>query len=1745
MDGARFLRKLGKCKSFEDKVELLEEAKELENQDRVAFRQQQGQREKLVPDDNKHGLVRLFDQASGQCELRRPEIQDKGDFEEDRLLPKLFEDDGKGDDGDGHAPRSRAVADLSTFCKHFEALFASELLRMINWDNVVVAGGAVSACMQEIPAKHSGSLQAKRDYFADMRYGSSDIDVFLYGLEDPEEANAKLIEVYEAIKLACPFLVVCFRSTHAVTMVSQYPYRHVQVVLRMYSSIYEVLAGFDIDSCTFAYRGGDRPQVFATPRGVHALLSGYNSVDLSRRSPSYEMRLAKYGSRGFAVHVPDLDRAKLDPGIFDRPWPALNGLAKLVMLEKLRTPAERRAYRARHMLASEATEEFRSRQRRGVRARDNRTLERLEKVGATAEASDYSTVFLPWGPDWTALRVLRAMRNKDFALNSPFIAKDRTFNLHPCFYGTAKEVIEDCCPNDPPIPSSADPEVLEKFVRGPLQWMQEDPGKQAIGSFHPLDAEGWYDDVFFDESAVALHRAMNDNDVSEVRALLAVASEERVNARDSLGRTPLHFGAIVGAVAAVQQLVEHEGCNLTAVTGDGRNVLHLCALYNQAAIAEVVLRAFADDTKEQKRFVEAIWREAYMTAAHVALAMEHHDVLGVLCRVGHADVKSARKLPDSEVWDSTLPLELVPVQDEKAATETLCVAIVDGGLKDSEQNFWIEERQSLLSNLVSKDAPLARLQLARCLVRALHVTAPDLLGALAGSIGETERLPIFDALMHGELETVKHLWSVQPTLSPTPKMQTVRNQLTTLHDTGSWIVLRPTTPLLELLRTMVDLQRPPKWSWSRPELTQQEITQKCENLLECFSWLVGNRDISKNTLFEVKITSDAWEYVLYPWLPEEPREPFIEFDDWAVAKRTRQRAHPRSSQSDLVEVLCDIKIALENIDRRYEEAFVKEIERYEIRAAGSGAQKQTPVHATEANSVELNPAAVKPALAQVSLGLPKASLMYNLCAVFLTDTVKARVVDREGQGPDNSPVRRYDFYPVQYKSAWRPRIKQLEGFIQVVSLLQHPGNKDVATARQRAQDMLRELVMVPLKQEDGEERNWSRRTKSSDGEQRTYSEAEFTEAQAYLQDWVDGALASDAHAMLEACWGANLDELWAFAGNVKGGLAQLFVATKPRQVHQGPLSITCLGRGSLQAKAGILQAVFEDALSLEDVHRASLLEAFWATQTCFVAELGFEEVEMNAMEVLVAYAEVLDRDNLADVVATVVAAIKALRTGDIPDFFMWDEVFSRSQLCLHLLHRRKFGRLLEMIRSFAHVLFPWLGIARAHALRAATLLPLPPMPLRSSWGIRHDKVALYSSTWTIAELVVANDWLDVLQDFVLAGFDDLAESFDWFLVNAHDDQARDILSKVAKEAQIRASLARKDPSSDPWRRLPSIKGHVEQASLGSVLAALSCRLQSSTLHERNPDGYSLLETGICFATDAAKECVEWLAHQGEIQREIQRGFLSLGLERAALRMGLDLPVPSHSSGKSLLQRTWESEGAHQARDMLRRLEETRGWSAASDALVHQDDNGDSILHKLCRDLRDSGDRYGRNENEDLFRKIFAHDSTKHALVSLRNSRSETPLECLWRSVFTIPSERCNGDSDSFWDQLMTSLSEVLPLEDIATEESVTGVAPLDLYLASCALRQALSFPKQSDLPPFRAKVSSANPNLQRTIASYSEVRAAVQARVDDFNAEVPMSPRRRHGDNEPNAPIMLPRKLHWKPFTVGQAGNVVFEINSR
>jgi hypothetical protein len=61
--------------------------------------------------------------------------------------------------------------------------------------------------------------------------------------------------------------------------------------------------------------------VWANPRAIVAFMRQCNTVDVTRRSPSYEMRLNKYASRGFEVYVPSLRRADIDPTVCDTSTP--------------------------------------------------------------------------------------------------------------------------------------------------------------------------------------------------------------------------------------------------------------------------------------------------------------------------------------------------------------------------------------------------------------------------------------------------------------------------------------------------------------------------------------------------------------------------------------------------------------------------------------------------------------------------------------------------------------------------------------------------------------------------------------------------------------------------------------------------------------------------------------------------------------------------------------------------------------------------------------------------------------------------------------------------------------------------------------------------------------------------------------------------------------------------------------------------------------------------------------------------------------------------------------------------------------------------------------------------------------------------------------------------------------------------------------------------------------------------------
>jgi hypothetical protein len=260
----------------------------------------------------------------------------------------------------------------------------------------------------------------------------------------------KLQEIYDAVQNAIPEDVICFRSQHAVTLISKFPYRHIQIVLRLYKSPAEILMGFDVDSCAVGFDGS---KAWVMPRTHRALTLQYNTVDMLRRSPTYEMRLAKYSKRGFEILVPVLSPSHIDPQIFERRFEQLQGLARLLVIERLEAPEYRTRYKEQQRLRRlrpEAAQRQSFWTQLDPNLDDDYNRERIEEGGASS--SDYSTVFLPWGPKWSAERIRKLMYTKDMILNSKWYDPNKKHHTHPCFFGTASEVIQDCCKHCPPIP---------------------------------------------------------------------------------------------------------------------------------------------------------------------------------------------------------------------------------------------------------------------------------------------------------------------------------------------------------------------------------------------------------------------------------------------------------------------------------------------------------------------------------------------------------------------------------------------------------------------------------------------------------------------------------------------------------------------------------------------------------------------------------------------------------------------------------------------------------------------------------------------------------------------------------------------------------------------------------------------------------------------------------------------------------------------------------------------------------------------------------------------------------------------------------------------------------------------------------------------------------------------------------------------------------------------------------------------
>ncbi|KAG6807191.1 hypothetical protein H0H92_008472 [Tricholoma furcatifolium] len=188
---------------------------------------------------------------------------------------------------------------------------------------------------------------------------------------------------------------------------------------------------------------------------------------MTRRSPSYEVRLAKYARRGFEVYVPTLERGNLDPTIYERSITRIEGLARLLVLEKLADPNARSTFIASRRNLRGRPNALNMTRRRGKKLKGDLKID-MDLGGLEMNDYDVSTMHLhiPYGPGWTARRIDKSVYQTDLGMNCKMFFsalslwsglivfgvatfnpknKDRRLHRHPAFFGTMEECLEDCC----------------------------------------------------------------------------------------------------------------------------------------------------------------------------------------------------------------------------------------------------------------------------------------------------------------------------------------------------------------------------------------------------------------------------------------------------------------------------------------------------------------------------------------------------------------------------------------------------------------------------------------------------------------------------------------------------------------------------------------------------------------------------------------------------------------------------------------------------------------------------------------------------------------------------------------------------------------------------------------------------------------------------------------------------------------------------------------------------------------------------------------------------------------------------------------------------------------------------------------------------------------------------------------------------------------------------------------------------
>ena len=122
------------------------------------------------------GLVDVFEAPSDIRTTRARVVADDQDLSAKYVMPLADADRRK--EGE-----PSMVSDLEEFKKNWAIFTEGSLSQLVDWSNVVAAGGAVLACLSPLSDAVKESKRTLRKYYHSVAYPTSDIDLFLWGMD--------------------------------------------------------------------------------------------------------------------------------------------------------------------------------------------------------------------------------------------------------------------------------------------------------------------------------------------------------------------------------------------------------------------------------------------------------------------------------------------------------------------------------------------------------------------------------------------------------------------------------------------------------------------------------------------------------------------------------------------------------------------------------------------------------------------------------------------------------------------------------------------------------------------------------------------------------------------------------------------------------------------------------------------------------------------------------------------------------------------------------------------------------------------------------------------------------------------------------------------------------------------------------------------------------------------------------------------------------------------------------------------------------------------------------------------------------------------------------------------------------------------------------------------------------------------------------------------------------------------------